>query len=136
MTDSQQPPRQSGLAAMSPAADRLTYTILVREFSSTVHFSGDADRQPVLISLELQVVHPGREFPDDIAAVMSYEDIVEGLRSLCKSDDIPDAADLGERALELCMTYERVLAARAEVILPENRNSLPTNLSRLRQSPN
>lgn len=134
MVNDSQSPRHNGRSARD---EDLTYTILVRDFSSTVTFAGARQHQPALISLELQVIHPGRQFPDDIAAVMSYEDIVLALRSLCQNTDIAGPQDLAERTLELCMIHKHILKARVDVVLPEMIDSTgPLTLIHDRQPPN
>lgn len=95
-----------------------TYTILLRDFTATVSIAGRPDRCPVSISLELKVSHPGHGFPDDITAVMSYEDIVEDLRRLCAEDAIPGADYLADRAADLCLTHPKVRRVRVDVELP------------------
>lgn len=96
----------------------LTYTILLRDFTATVSLAGRADRSPVRISLELTVSHPGHGFPDDITAVMSYEDIVEDLRRLCAEEAVPGPDYLADRAAGLCLAHPKVRRVRVDVELP------------------
>ena len=98
-----------------------TYTILLRDFTATVSIAGRPERCPVSISLELKVSHPGRGFPDDITAVMSYEDIVEDLRRLCAEDAIPGADYLADRSAGLCLAHDKVRRVRVDVELPSLR---------------
>lgn len=107
-------------AADAPGAPE-TYTILLRDFAATVSVAGRPDRPAARISLVLKVAHPGRGFPDDIAAVMSYEDIVEDLRRLCAEDSIPGPEYLAERTAALCLAHDRVLHARVDVELSSAR---------------
>ncbi len=98
-----------------------TYTILLRDFTAIVSIAGRSERCPVSISLELKVSHPGQGFPDDITAVMSYEDIVEDLRRLCAEDAIPGADYIADRAAALCLTHDKIRRVRVDVELPSLR---------------
>lgn len=95
-----------------------TYTILLRDFGATVAVVGRDGRPPVRISLRLTVTHPGPGFPDDIAAVMSYEDIVEDLRRICAEETVPGPEHLAERAADICLSHVQVKVAEVEVELP------------------
>ncbi|MCW2243445.1 hypothetical protein [Azospirillum canadense] len=95
----------------------MTYTILLRDFTATVSLAGRPDRTTARINLELKVSHPGRDFPDDIAAVMSYEDIVEDLRRLCAEDAVPGPDYLADRAAVLCLAHAKVRRVRVDVEL-------------------
>ena len=105
-------------AIVQPGGAAPTYTILVRGFTATVALAGRPGRSTARIDLTLTVVHPGSGFPDDIAAVTSYEDIVEDLRRLCAEEAIPDAQYLAERTSALCLAYDKVQRARVDVELP------------------
>lgn len=101
-----------------PGGSALTYTILVRGFTAPVRLVGRTGAATARFDLTLTVSHPGRGFPDDIAAVMSYEDIVEGLRRLCAEDGISGPDCLAERAAALCLAHSKVQRASVEVELP------------------
>lgn len=106
-------PRRAAATSQASA----TYTILLRDFTATVSLAGRPDRTTARINLELKVSHPGRGFPDDIAAVMSYEDIVEDLRRLCAEDAVPGPDYLADRAAALCLAHARVRRVRVDVEL-------------------
>lgn len=95
-----------------------TYTILLRGFAATVAMDGWPGRPEVRINLRLTVSHPGPGFPDNIAAVMSYEDIVEDLRRVCAQEILPSPDHLAERTAGLCLAHQEVLSAEVEVELP------------------
>lgn len=103
---------------VQPGGATLTYTILLRGFTATVALAGRPGRPTARIDLTLTVAHPGSGFPDDIAAVMSYEDIVEDLRRLCADETMPGPDHLAERAAALCLAHARVRTAHVEVELP------------------
>ncbi|MBP2290480.1 dihydroneopterin aldolase [Azospirillum rugosum] len=105
--------RRAGAASDASA----TYTILLRDFTATVSLAGRTDHTTARINLELKVSHPGRGFPDDIAAVMSYEDIVEDLRRLCAEDAVPGPDYLADRAAALCLAHAKVRRVRVDVEL-------------------
>ncbi|SMH43753.1 tunnelling fold family protein [Azospirillum agricola] len=105
-------------AIVQPDGATLTYTILVRGFTATVHLAGRPGRPTARIDLTLTVAHPGAGFPDDIAAVMSYEDIIEDLRRLCADETIPDPGYLAGRAADLCLGHAKVQRVHADVELP------------------
>lgn len=94
-----------------------TYTILLRDFTAPVRLAGGA-QATVRIELALTVPHPGPGFPDDISAVMSYEDIVVALRALCAETAAAEAAALAERAAAAALANPVVLKACATVALP------------------
>lgn len=102
----------------SPApADRRdnAYNILLREFSGVTK-----DGFAVIINLKLKTIHPGRNFTDDISAVMSYEDVVLGLRRLCAVNIDASAAALAAAVGDLCLSFPRILEAQAQVSLSGN----------------
>ncbi|CAO3378702.1 dihydroneopterin aldolase [Azospirillum argentinense] len=107
--------RPTGAAASGAAA---TYTILLRDFTAGVSVAGRLGRPTVHISLELKVSHPGSSFPDDITAVMSYEDIVEDLRRLCAQDEVPGLDYLADQSAALCLAHPEVRQVRVDVELP------------------
>lgn len=107
--------RPSGAESADAAA---TYTILLRDFTASVSLAGRPGRPTVHISLELKVSHPGQSFPDDITAVMSYEDIVEDLRRLCAQDAVPGPEYLADQTAALCLAHPKVRQVRVDVELP------------------
>ena len=96
----------------------MTYTILLKDFTATVSVAGRPGRPMAHINLELKVSHPGRGFPDDITAVMSYEDIVEDLRRLCAEETVPGPDYLADRTAGLCLAHPKVRRVRVDVELP------------------
>lgn len=103
-----------------PACAAETYTIIIKDFTAPVLLGGVPGS--ARISLTLDVLHPGPDFADDIGAVMSYEDIVVGLRRLCAGLPLPAAAAdagrlLADRTLDLCCDYPRVRRVQVQVRL-------------------
>lgn len=103
---------------VQPGGAPLTYTILVRGFAAAVALAGRTDRPDVRFDLTLTVTHPGPGFPDDIAAVMSYEDIVEDLRRLCAESNVSGAEYLADRAADLCLSHAKVRLVQVDVTIP------------------
>lgn len=93
-----------------------TYTILLTGFRAPVTLPGGREAT-ARFDLELAVLHPGRGFPDDIAAVMSYEDIVQALRALCADETAADAGRLAEKAADLSIGLPKVMRTRVSVEL-------------------
>lgn len=93
-----------------------TYTILLTGFRAPVILPGGR-AATACFDLELTVLHPGPGFPDDIAAVMSYEDIVQALRALCAEERAADAGCLAERAADLTIGLPKVMRTRVSVAL-------------------
>jgi len=103
-----------------PACTAETYTIIIKDFTAPVRLGGTPGS--ARIGLTLDVLHPGAGFADDISAVMSYEDIVVGLRRLCAGLDLPAAAAeagrvLADRTLDLCCDYPRVRRVQVQARL-------------------
>lgn len=107
-------PRRPASGGVAP-----TYTIFLRDFSAAVVLRGEDTRRPAHFNVRLTVAHPGPDFADDIAAVMSYEPIVQDLRRLCADERPSGAEELAERAASLCLKQPEVSSARVEVELPD-----------------
>lgn len=103
----------------APGGAAPTYTIFLRDFSAPVLLRGEEAQRPAHFDVRLVVTHPGPDFPDDIAAVMSYEPIVQDLRRLCADERLPGVEELAERAASLCLKQPKVCSVRVEVQLPD-----------------
>jgi len=103
----------------APGGAAHTYTIFLRDFIAPVVLHGENQRRSAHFNVRLTVIHPGPDFPDDIAAVMSYEPIVQDLRRLCAEQTQPGVEELAERAAALCLKQPKVCSVRVEVELPE-----------------
>lgn len=104
----------------APGGAAPTYTIFLRDFSAPVVLRGEEAQRPAHFNVRLTVAHPGPDFPDDIAAVMSYEPIVQDLRRLCADERLPGVEELAERAASLCLKQPKVCSVRVEVGLPDH----------------
>lgn len=109
--------RRAAPPPLDPAGGRAlrrddSYVILLKEFVGPLGCGGEAR-----IEAELRALHPGRQFRDDISAVMSYEDVVVGLRRLCARAATADTAALAAQIGDLCLGFPRVLSGRVVVAI-------------------
>jgi dihydroneopterin aldolase len=95
------------------------YRILLRDLvvraSIGVHDHEHRRPQQVCINVELTVRHPGPGFRDEIAAVLSYEGLVEGIRRVAQAGHIKLIETLAERIADLCLADDRVHGAEVRV---------------------
>jgi dihydroneopterin aldolase len=79
--------------------------------------------QRVRINVDLKVAQHGGRHDDDIAKVLSYEDIVNGIKAIIAGGHINLVETLAERVVDLCLADSRVMAARVGVdkldVVPE-----------------
>lgn len=93
------------------------YTIFLRDFVA----ASPADEAGALrVNVELKVRHPGPGFADDIASVMSYEDVVSGIRRLTQDrltheGPVDGLETLASGIGDLCLVDPRVEGAQVRV---------------------
>jgi len=79
--------------------------------------------QRVCFNVELKVREGGGPIGDDIANVLSYEDIVNGIKAIVADGHINLVETLADRVADLCLADPRVVHARIGVdkldIVPE-----------------
>ncbi|MDH3230306.1 MAG: dihydroneopterin aldolase [Alphaproteobacteria bacterium] len=106
---------------VSPVREETTGHYLIRITDLVLPASiGVYDRekqapQRVRINVELQVAEHGRPRDDDIANVLSYEDIVSGIRMIVGRGHINLVETLAEEIADLCLADLRVAQARIGV---------------------
>ena len=106
---------------VSPAPDkstghyRIRITDLVLPASIGVYDREKQAPQRVRINVELTVAEHGRPLGDDIANVLSYEDIVSGIRAILGRGHINLVETLAEDIAALCLDDARVAGARVSV---------------------
>lgn len=71
--------------------------------------------QRVRVNVELTVDQHGRPLDDDIANVLSYEDIVDGIGAILDRGHINLVETLAENIASLCLDDSRVVQARVAV---------------------
>ena len=76
-------------------------------------------RQRVVVNAALTVADPGADHGDSVAAVVSYEDIVDGIRRLADAGHVNLAETFAERIASFCLEDPRVRRARVRVDKPE-----------------
>jgi dihydroneopterin aldolase len=106
---------------VSPARDeipgyyRIRITDLVLPASIGIYDREKNTPQRVRINVELKVNEDGRPLDDDIANVLSYEDIVGGIREIIGRGHINLVETLAEDIASLCLDDMRVAEARVGV---------------------
>ena len=95
-----------------------TRTIFIRDLvlscSIGVHRHERAANQRVRINIDLEVRGDER-LDDDIANVISYDDIVDGVRAITAAGHINLVETLAERIGDFCVGDPRAVAARVRV---------------------
>ncbi len=95
-----------------------TRTIFIRDLvlscSIGVHRHERAASQRVRINIDLEVRGDER-LDDDIANVISYDDIVDGVRAITAAGHINLVETLAERIGDFCVGDPRAVAARVRV---------------------
>lgn len=96
-----------------------TYRVFVRdlvlECSIGIYDYEKHNRQRVRINAELVVSADPEMSHDDIAGVLNYELIVDGIKQIIASGHINLVETLAERVIDLCLVDPRVIAARSVV---------------------
>lgn len=107
------PPRSKAGGAGAP------YRVFVRDLVLParigIHPHERELAQRVCLNVDLVVTETGAAASDDIATVVSYEDIVFGVKRIIGEGHIGLVETLAERVASLCLTDPRVLHARIRV---------------------
>jgi dihydroneopterin aldolase len=87
-------------------------------------YDHEKDRQQrICVNVELKVCEGDKPIEDDIANVLSYEDIINGIKRIVAEGHINLVETLAERIAEFCLADPRVDCARIGVdkldIVPE-----------------
>jgi dihydroneopterin aldolase len=98
---------------------RRLYRILVRDLvlkcSIGIHAHELLAPQRVRINVDMSVLEQAGPLSDDIANVVSYEDVIDGIKAMLAEGHINLVETLAEKIAELCLTDERVETARIRV---------------------
>ena len=101
------------------AAARRQYRIVVRDLllmcSIGVHEHEKLAPQRVRINADMAVVETAGPVGDDIANVVSYEDVIAGIKRVIAAGHINLVETLADRIAELCLADARVASARVRV---------------------
>lgn len=104
-----------------PAASpvRRLYRILVRDLvlkcSIGIHAHERLAPQRVRINVDMSVLEQAGPLSDDIANVVSYEDVIDGIKAMLAEGHINLVETLAENIAGLCLEDERVETARIRV---------------------
>lgn len=98
-------------------------TLFIRDldldFRIGVHPHEKGKAQRVRINVELAVADDGAPLNDDVSRVLSYEDIVNGIRRLTDGPHINLVETLAEQVADLCLADHRVRIVRVRVEKPD-----------------
>lgn len=101
------------------AQTRRLYRILVRDLvlkcSIGIHAHELLAPQRVRINVDMSVLEQAGPLCDDIANVVSYEDVIDGIKAMLAKGHINLVETLAEKIADLCLTDERVENARIRV---------------------
>lgn len=101
------------------AQTRRLYRILVRDLvlkcSIGIHAHELLAPQRVRINVDMTVLEQAGPLCDDIANVVSYEDVIDGIKAMLAEGHINLVETLAEKIADLCLTDERVETARIRV---------------------
>lgn len=75
--------------------------------------------QRIRVNIELEINDGGEPFDDDIAKVVSYETVVNGIKAILAEGHINLVETLAERIAALCLGDPRVARARVGVDKPD-----------------
>lgn len=95
------------------------YRILVRDLvlkcSIGIHAHELLAPQRVRVNVEMAVYEQAGPASDDIANVVSYEDVIEGIKRMLAEGHINLVETLADKVAALCLTDERVDSVRVRV---------------------
>ncbi len=106
-------------AAEREKLDRILIRDLVVTASIGVHAHEHLAPQRVRVNLELMVSTRSGNAGDDIARVISYEDLVNGIKSIVSEGHINLVESLAEEIAALCLRDDRAVAVRVRVEKPD-----------------
>ncbi|WP_192884621.1 dihydroneopterin aldolase [Paramagnetospirillum kuznetsovii] len=106
-------------SSSTQAPARRLYRILVRDLvlkcSIGIHAHELLAPQRVRINVDMAVLEQAGPLCDDIANVVSYEDVIDGIKALLAEGHINLVETLAEKIAELCLDDERVETTRIKV---------------------
>jgi dihydroneopterin aldolase len=108
-----------GLRRLLDRAATSTYRIVVRDLvlpcSIGIYDYERRQRQRVRFNVEIDIADPGA-FPDrDLARILNYESVLDGIRSIAESGHVDLVETLAERIAALCLEDPRALRAMVGV---------------------
>jgi 7,8-dihydroneopterin aldolase/epimerase/oxygenase len=110
--------QQADVSPQTPAGGQL-YRILVRDLVLKcmigIHAHELLAPQRVRINVDMAVLEKAGPLSDDIANVVSYEDVIDGIKALLAEGHINLVETLAEKIAGLCLDDERVETVRIRV---------------------
>ena len=101
----------------------MLYRIFIRDLtlmaSIGVYPKEKKERQPVVISVTLDLKEEGGPKNDSLSETVSYDDVVDGIKRLIDQGHINLLETLGERITDLCLMDDRVSKVHARLEKPE-----------------
>lgn len=101
------------------SGDAKLYRILVRDLVLKcligIHAHELLAPQRVRINVDMAVFEQAGPLSDDIANVVSYEDVITGIKRMLAEGHINLVETLAEKVAELCLADTRVASARIRV---------------------
>ncbi|MDA0676291.1 MAG: dihydroneopterin aldolase [Proteobacteria bacterium] len=113
------PPQPARLADAASGLRHVFIRDLVLEASVGVHRLEQVRRQRVRINLDLAVAEGAGPLGDELANVVCYERLAEGVRALVAGGHVRLVETLAERIAQLCLNDARVRVARVRVEKPD-----------------
>lgn len=99
--------------------DAKLYRILVRDLVLKcligIHAHELLAPQRVRINVDMAAVEQAGPLSDDIANVVSYEDVIEGIKRMMAEGHINLVETLAEKISDLCLADQRVSSVRVRV---------------------
>lgn len=102
-----------------PGVYRIFIRDLVLSCSIGVHDYEKLAPQRVRLNVDVTAREPGAALEDDIVKVVSYEDLVMGIRAIASVGHINLVETLAERVANLCLSDPRVVTVRVRVEKPD-----------------
>lgn len=103
----------------TPATRTTRQTLFVRDLvvpcAIGVYAHEKGKRQNVRINVDLAIADPNADHGDRIAAVVSYDDVVTGIRALVDQGHIHLVETLAERIADMCLADRRVDHVRVRI---------------------
>jgi dihydroneopterin aldolase len=103
----------------TPATRTVRRTLFVRDLvvpcAIGVYAHEKGKRQNVRINVELNIADPDAVHDDRITEVVSYDDVVTGIRSLADQGHIHLVETLAERIADMCLADRRVDRVRVRI---------------------
>ncbi|MDA8231925.1 MAG: dihydroneopterin aldolase [Magnetospirillum sp.] len=108
---------------MEKAGGQRLYHILVKDLllkgSIGIHEHERLAPQRIRINIDMAVFERAGTLNDDIGNVVSYEDVITGIKRLVEAGHINLVETLAEEIASLCLADERVASARVRVEKPD-----------------